>query len=163
MKLELTESDVINHLQAITGIFISLAETKSIKYVCHFQNYEMKCWFYPDKLEKITGNLLSNAFKFTPQGGEIIFTAICKKSDDSLVEQFLEFLVKDTGLGIPAESLEKIFDRFYQVETSLKSEGGGTGIGLSLTRDIVKLLRWRYPVQSDTRKRQLLHSYSSPR
>ena len=162
MKLELIEANVINHLQAITGIFISLAETKSINYVCHFQKYETKYWFDPDKLEKITGNLLSNAFKFTPQGGEIIFTAICKKSDDSLVEQFLEFSVKDTGPGIPAESLEKIFDRFYQVETSLKSESGGTGIGLSLTRDIVKLLHGDILVESTPGKGSSFTVITSP-
>ncbi len=79
----------------------------------------------------------------------------------SLVEQFLEFSVKDTGPGIPAESLEKIFDRFYQVEESLKSEGGGTGIGLSLTRDMVKLLHGDISGRKCTRKRQRLYSITS--
>ncbi len=148
MKLELIEANVIHHLQAITGIFISLAETKSINYVCHFQVNEMNCWFDPDKLEKITGNLLSNAFKFTPQGGEISFTAVYKNSENNMVDRFLEISVRDTGPGIPAHSLEKIFDRFYQVEESLKSEGGGTGIGLSLTRDMVKLLHGDITVES---------------
>ena len=84
-------------------------------------------------------NLLSNAFKFTIEGGEIIFTAGYKISDDPRIERFLEFSVKDTGPGIPVESLEKIFDRFYQVEESMKSEAGGTGIGLSLARDMARL------------------------
>jgi signal transduction histidine kinase/DNA-binding response OmpR family regulator/ligand-binding sensor domain-containing protein len=148
MKLELIEANVLNHLQAITGIFISLAETKSINYVCHFQTTEVKYWFDPDKLEKIAGNLLSNAFKFTPPGGDILFTASYKNSVDSPVEKYLEFSVNDTGPGIPAQSLEKIFDRFYQVEASLKSEGGGTGIGLSLTREITKLLHGDIMVES---------------
>ena len=55
MKLELTEADVMNHLRAISGAFTSLAETKSIHYVCHFPKDEMKSWFDPDKLEKIAG------------------------------------------------------------------------------------------------------------
>jgi signal transduction histidine kinase/DNA-binding response OmpR family regulator len=152
MKLELVESDVVNHLRAITGAFTSLAETKSIYYACKFPDYESKYWFDPDKLEKIACNLLSNAFKFTPEGGEIIFTASYKNSDDNLIDRYLEFSVKDNGPGIPAHSLEKIFDRFYQVEESLKSEGGGTGIGLSLTRDIVRLLHGDINVESVLRK-----------
>jgi signal transduction histidine kinase/DNA-binding response OmpR family regulator/ligand-binding sensor domain-containing protein len=148
MKLELAEADVVNHLRAIAGAFTALAETKSIYYACHFPKDKMKTWFDPDKLEKIAGNLLSNAFKFTPEGGEIILTALYKNHHDNLTGTYLEFSVKDTGPGIPAHSMEKIFDRFYQVEESLKSEGGGTGIGLSLAREMVKLLHGDILVES---------------
>jgi signal transduction histidine kinase/DNA-binding response OmpR family regulator/ligand-binding sensor domain-containing protein len=152
MKLELAEADVINHLRAITGAFTSLAETKSIHYVCHFPKDEIKTWFDPDKLEKIASNLLSNAFKFTPEGGEIIFTALYKNSNDPRIDRMLEFSVMDSGRGIPSGSLEKIFDRFYQVEESMKSEGGGTGIGLSLARDMARLQRGDISVVSEPGK-----------
>ena len=152
MKLELIEGDIMNHLKAIAGAYNSLAETKSINYVCHFPRDEIKYWFDPDKLEKIAGNLLSNAFKFTPEGGEIIFTAFYKNCDDHQIDRFLEFSVKDTGPGIPAQSLEKIFDRFYQVEESMKTEGGGTGIGLSLARDMARLLKGDITVVSEPGK-----------
>ena len=75
-----------------------------------------------------------------------------KNSDDPRIERFLEFSVKDTGPGIPAQSLEKIFDRFYQVEESMKSEGGGTGIGLSLARDMARLQRGDISVLSEPGK-----------
>jgi len=152
MKLELAEANVMNHLRAIAGAFTSLAETKSIHYVCNFPKDEMKTWFDPDKLEKIAGNLLSNAFKFTPEGGEIIFTTQYKNSDDPRIERTLEFSVKDSGPGIPSGSLEKIFDRFYQVEESMKAEGGGTGIGLSLARDMARLLHGDISVKSEPGK-----------
>ena len=63
---------------------------------------EIKTWFDPDKLEKIAGNLLSNAFKFTPEGGKIIFNAKYKSSDNFQTERILEFSVKDNGPGIPS-------------------------------------------------------------
>jgi signal transduction histidine kinase/DNA-binding response OmpR family regulator/ligand-binding sensor domain-containing protein len=149
MKLELVEADVMKHLAAAAGSFSSLAETKSIHYHLHFAKEELKTWFDPDKIEKIAVNLLSNAFKFTPEGGEIIFTAGYKNSDDPQIPCYLEFSTMDTGTGIPAGSLVKIFDRFYQVETSVKKEGGGTGIGLSLARDMAQLMHGDIKVESE--------------
>ena len=149
MKLELVPDDVMKHLRAIAGAFMSLSETKRISYQLHFPVEETISWFDPDKLEKIAGNLLSNAFKFTPEGGEIIFTALYRNNIDHHTDYILEFSVKDNGNGIPSESLEKIFDRFYQVEESLKTEGGGTGIGLSLARDMARLMHGDITVQSE--------------
>jgi signal transduction histidine kinase/DNA-binding response OmpR family regulator len=139
MKLELIESDVIKHLRAISGAFTALAETKSIQYRCHYSSEERLTWFDPDKLEKIAGNLLSNAFKFTPEGGEISFMAEYKREEDFKKLCYIEFAVTDNGSGIPLESLDKIFDCFYQVEESVKTENGGAGIGLSLARDMARL------------------------
>ncbi len=110
----------------------------------NFPREELRTWFDPDKLDKIALNLLSNAFKFTPEGGEVTFQALYKTSHDPKFFQILEFSVTDTGPGIPAECLEKVFDRFYQVESSLKKEGGGTGIGLSLSRELARSIAWRY-------------------
>jgi len=152
MKIELVEGNVIKNLRAISGAFTSMAETKSIYYHCHFPGEDIISWFDPDKLEKIVVNLLSNAFKFTPEGGEIIFNAICGKSDDPTIQQFLEFSVQDNGPGIPAESQQKIFDRFYQVEESVRTEGGGTGIGLSLAHDLVSLQHGEISVVSELGK-----------
>ena len=152
MKLELIQDDAMKHLRAIAGAFTSLAETKKINYQRHFPTEETISWFDPDKLEKIAGNILSNAFKFTPGGGEIIFTALYRNSNDHRIDRILEFSVKDNGPGIPSGSLEKIFDRFYQVEESMKTEGGGTGIGLSLARDMARLLHGDIGVESEPGK-----------
>jgi signal transduction histidine kinase/DNA-binding response OmpR family regulator/ligand-binding sensor domain-containing protein len=149
IKLELVQADVMKHLRAISGAFTSLAESKSIHFQCNIPVERMETWFDPDKLEKIAGNLLSNAFKFTPDGGEIVFTAEYVASEHGLTARILRFSVRDTGVGIPDKSLEKIFDRFYQVETSVKKEGGGTGIGLSLARDMVRLQHGDITVESE--------------
>lgn len=81
------------------------------------------------KMERVFFNLMSNAFKHTPPGGQILFT--CSHTD-----AWLTFSVKDTGKGIGAEELEKIFDRFYQVD---KIHPNGSGIGLSLVKAFVEL------------------------
>jgi len=149
MKLELVEADVMKHLSAVAGSFSSLAETKSIGYHLNFSKEELKTWFDLDKIEKIAINLLSNAFKYTPEGGEIIINASYKKVNDPVVPLVLDFSVTDTGTGIPEDSLNKVFDRFYQVESSLRRDVGGTGIGLSLSRDLAVLMHGNISVKSE--------------
>jgi signal transduction histidine kinase/DNA-binding response OmpR family regulator/ligand-binding sensor domain-containing protein len=149
MKLELVEGDVMKHLSGLVKNFTSLAELKSIMYEIRLNNEAFITWYDPDKLEKIVVNLLSNAFKFTPEGGNISFSAGYIKSNDRGISNYLEFSVADTGTGIPEASLDKIFDRFYQVESSVKKEGGGTGIGLSLARDMARLMHGDIIVKSE--------------
>ena len=78
------------------------------------------------KLVQIISNLINNAFKFTKKG-KINF-GYCIK------EEFIEFFVKDTGIGISREHQEKIFDRFYQVDSAVSRQYGGTGLGLSICK-----------------------------
>ncbi|HKK42533.1 MAG TPA: two-component regulator propeller domain-containing protein [Bacteroidales bacterium] len=152
MKMELFEDDVMKYLKAIAGEFISMAEKKSIRYNTHFPQQELMTCFDRDKIEKITVNLLSNAFKFTPEGGQVTFNARYTKKSDNENPVCVEFSVSDNGIGIPDESIDKIFDRFYQVEESLKSDSVGTGLGLSLTRDLVKLMHGEITVQSKSKE-----------
>ncbi len=87
------------------------------------------------KLIQILSNLISNARKFTKQGS-IDFGYVRKNN-------FLEFFVKDTGIGISPEHHERIFDRFYQVDNAVSRKFGGTGLGLSICRAYVELLGGR--------------------
>lgn len=148
MTLEICEGNVMKHLNNITVSFSSVAETKSIDFQSHFDYEKVITWFDHDKIEKIATNLLSNAFKFTPIGGEIEFLAKYGYDKNSDVPTALEFSVKDNGPGIPKQSLDKIFDRFYQVEETLKTENAGTGIGLSLSRELARLMHGDITVQS---------------
>jgi signal transduction histidine kinase len=84
------------------------------------------------KLKQITFNLLSNAAKFTPDGGQI--TIECKKEGEQLVVS-----VTDTGVGIAPEEKEKVFEEFYQTRDGSKSKTPGTGLGLPLTRSFVEM------------------------
>src|SRR3972149_3425801 len=101
----------------------------------------LEAWFDHDKLDKITYNLLSNAFKFTQDGGSISLSIIVDEASVNYsgvdAKRTIEIIVKDSGIGIPKESQSKIFDRFYQVKNYLNTPG--TGIGLSLTYELVRL------------------------
>jgi DNA-binding response OmpR family regulator/anti-sigma regulatory factor (Ser/Thr protein kinase) len=90
--------------------------------------------------------LLSNAFKFTPEGGEIKVLANIKD------EAFVEISIRDNGTGIPKENISKIFDRFYQVDGSHTRKQEGTGIGLSLTKELVELHKGKIEVESEEGK-----------
>lgn len=84
------------------------------------------------RLHQVLDNLLSNAIKFTPEGGQILLTVEAS-------HQQLHIHIKDTGIGIPAEELEHIFDRFFQVDGKLNRQHGGLGIGLAIVKRIVGL------------------------
>jgi two-component system phosphate regulon sensor histidine kinase PhoR len=81
------------------------------------------------RLEQVFVNLIHNAVKFTPPGGEVVLSA---KAEGN----FVRFAVQDTGAGIPTDDLERIFERFYKADRA--RSGGGTGLGLSIARHIVE-------------------------
>ncbi len=89
-------------------------------------------YFDPDALEKVWGNLLSNAFKFTPAGGSVR-VSIAEREGHALVT------VADTGPGIAEADLAHLFDRFYQASESEQRLQPGTGIGLALVKELVEL------------------------
>ena len=140
MELELSEGDVMILLKNIAISFTSAAEAKSIDFRCSYDDQKVVTWFDHDKIEKIVTNILANAFKFTPLGGEIEFMAGYAKKPDPDGPQILEFSVKDNGPGIPENSLDKIFNRFYQVEEISGTNNIGTGIGLSLALELARLM-----------------------
>ncbi|TKJ30196.1 MAG: hypothetical protein CEE40_05990 [Chloroflexi bacterium B3_Chlor] len=100
-------------------------------------------WADKGKLHLILSNLISNAIKFTPEGGEIAITALAE--DDELT-----VAVRDTGVGIASEEYDRIFDRFYQVEDSLTRRHLGLGLGLSIVKELVELHQGRVWVESQT-------------
>ncbi len=95
----------------------------------------------PVHLRRVLDNLLGNAVKFTPAGGNIA-VRLWQDNGDVVLE------VEDTGIGIPADKLERIFDRFYQVDGSMSRRYGGTGLGLSLVKEIVEAHGGRVIVES---------------
>ena len=139
MELHLVRTDIIAFLRALAGNFESLASSKDIHFHTHFPNEALQIAFDIDKLEKTVNNLLSNAFKFTPDEGIIRMEVELLKND------LLEIRIQDNGIGIPESQLEYIFDRFYQLEGS---EYEGTGIGLALVKELVELHRGEISVSS---------------
>ncbi len=157
MKLDVHPGDIIEFMRKITASFASLAEAQKINFQVQSPAGTLWTYFDEDKLEKVLNNLLSNAFKFTPPSGEITISLRLKtasnvnsRPDKAYVQT--EFLVRDSGAGIPAEQLGLIFDRFYQVDNSLTREQEGTGIGLALTRELVELHQGTISVSSEVGK-----------
>ena len=148
LKLELIESDVIYTLKQLFSSFISLADKKRIKYKFHLPDKEFITYFDKNKMETITNNLLSNAFKYTPVGGEIECRVNIREITGERLNHVVDISVKDSGPGIDEDKQEKIFNRFYQVDESHHTEGGGSGIGLSLTKELTELLHGEIKVRS---------------
>ncbi len=148
MKIILSETDIIKNIRILVYEFLSIAESKNIRYLVEISEKEFVTWFDIDKTEKIISNLLSNAFKFTSSGGTVSCCITIEKEKGGSSGNILEIKTKDTGSGISAEHIKKIFDRFYRVETHYRKEGEGTGIGLALTQEFVSLLHGTVNVNS---------------
>ncbi|MEM7107096.1 MAG: response regulator [Bacteroidota bacterium] len=140
LKLKIQKADIVKPLKIIVHSFDTLAESKKIRFKKNFISGEFICYFDLDKVEKIVYNLLSNAFKFTQEDGEVAFSI--KKKDDFIVLQ-----VNDTGNGIPSHEIAHIFDRFHQLEND--KDGLGTGVGLAITKELTELHQGHITVQSN--------------
>jgi signal transduction histidine kinase/DNA-binding response OmpR family regulator len=156
LKLELVEGDVIRELRQVVLSFSSRADRKKITYTYSFNPSSFSTWFDHDKLEKILTNLLSNAFKFTPEEGTITVEVSVKQGKQHPVTRkihdMLVIRVSDTGRGIPADKRDKIFERFYQLDQSSQPDQVGTGIGLALTRELTELMHGTISVESEMEK-----------
>ncbi|MEZ5196834.1 MAG: ATP-binding protein [Bacteroidales bacterium] len=138
-------NNIIPWLQYIVESHQSLAESKDLQLTFYAETTELEMDYDPDQLSKVMTNLLTNAIKFTPSKGKII-VHVKYIMDNNL----LCIKVKDSGIGIPENELQRIFDRFYQVESSSRIHSAGTGIGLSLTREIVEMIGGSITVSSKT-------------
>lgn len=138
MVLEMQAGDIIQFIRAIVFSFESLADRKHIRLRTHFPATIENAVFDQDKLEKILTNLLSNAFKFTPEHGEV-------KVQVADTGRELKIRVADTGSGMKAADAAQVFDRFYQVEGTYDQ---GSGIGLSLVKELVELHRGQISVDT---------------
>jgi signal transduction histidine kinase/ligand-binding sensor domain-containing protein/DNA-binding response OmpR family regulator len=150
MKLRVTNSDFSAFMHDIYFSFNELAKRQKISYTFKCDKGEIFGWFDRDKMEKVLSNLISNSFKFTPPGGQII-VAIEEQSrwDGNMYKKYGIIKVSDNGRGISRENLERIFDRFYQVEGSTSTGWQGSGVGLSLTKNLVDIHYGSIDVKSE--------------
>jgi signal transduction histidine kinase/DNA-binding response OmpR family regulator/ligand-binding sensor domain-containing protein len=148
MTLQPVNGDIINFLRYIVESFHSLAESQ--KKQLHFLSGMDVLYvaYDPEKVRQIIANLLSNALKFTPQKGNIYITVSENNGLHETGSTTLIIRIKDTGIGIPENQLEHIFERFYQLDNSHTRKTEGTGIGLALTKELVKLMEGEITVKS---------------
>lgn len=146
LKITVRQGDVLSFMEEICHIFRIVANEGGINFVTKIENGESpkEVWFSPLKLERIMYNLLSNAFKFTPAGGTIVLSARLQERADGMT--MLHFTVEDTGIGIPEEYLQKIFENYYQVDQH--DDKHGSGIGLALTKSLVSIHKGNIKVES---------------
>ena len=134
-QLSLSEGDIISYVHSVCNSFLLMADKKHIQFSFFSGIDTFSMAFDADKVGKIVMNLLSNAFKFTPEGGRV--TVMIEHVAGT--PDILEIKIADTGIGISDVDKEHIFERFYQADHKGVEETTGNGIGLSLVRDFVTL------------------------
>jgi len=140
----------IEFIKNLATPFFDYASQKGQKFILDIQAEKIETWFDEDKLDKILNNLLSNATKYTPEDGEITLK-VSTEFDDLAKTPILRLDVSDNGIGIEQNKLERIFDRFYEVDdANLNMEG--SGIGLALTKALVELHKGTITVTSQAGK-----------
>lgn len=142
MQTHLVQSDIIAYIGYVTELFKSAADSQGIVLTYKSSGDHFVMDFDPDKLLHILSNLLSNALKFTTEGGTVTVSAFKYES-----KQLLTICVADSGIGICPENLPHIFDRFYQVENETTNPDG-SGLGLALAKELTDLLGGNIAVES---------------
>lgn len=127
------QTNIHEMLDEVADRFSFQLRQKSITANVYVERGLEKAWLDRDQIDQVLDNLISNAIKYTLDGGSIKLTA--RKLDTA---GLMEIGVKDTGIGIPKKDLTRIFDRFYRVDKARSRNMGGTGLGLSIAREIVK-------------------------
>ncbi len=133
--LEAAEGNLVKYIKEIFLSFTEYAKDGEYKYTFESSDDEVLVYFDRLKLERVFYNLISNAFRYTPKGGEII-VRIRKEKNQVIIE------VDDNGIGIAKEYVDKIFDLFFEIPTNNEVQANynkGTGIGLSIVKNIINL------------------------
>ncbi len=143
MRLNYFRSDLIFFVRDIMHSFDHAAVTKGINFTFESECEELEVWIDQSNFDKILFNILSNAFKFTPEGGRVSLRLTTHENDrrsgvDPSVASYVELRIENTGSQIEPRFLEHIFDRFFQIETLGHV---GSGVGLHLTQKLVELHR----------------------
>jgi signal transduction histidine kinase/ligand-binding sensor domain-containing protein/DNA-binding response OmpR family regulator len=153
LKLHARPIDLVGYLKRVVATFESHARLRNIDLSFTAAPDRIEVFLDPEKFEDVIYNLLTNAFKYTPDGGKVEVRAAVGAYRDrrhglSQESPCVEITVSDTGIGIPTESLDKIFLRFYRVEAPKAREVGGSGIGLALVKELVDLHHGSISVES---------------
>jgi len=137
LKLKVSKNNLTPLIGALTDSFSYVAKQKDLNYLIYNSPPTAQTWFDRDVLEKIVVNLISNAIKYTPNKGSVVFNSFVEE-DQLFVE------VKNTGPGLTKKNLTEVFERFYQIDESTQ----GVGIGLALVKELVNLHKGTISIES---------------
>ena len=132
MQMRMQETELVGFVKDVHTLFETQAKTRHIRLSYEHDTPQLSVWIDRRQFDKVIVNLLSNAFKFAPTGGEIAIRI-------SHTPQQATIAISDNGEQIPADKIDKIFERFYQATSTVNDRNAGTGIGLDLTRSLVEL------------------------
>ena len=147
MQIKLQKGNPLIFIQEICNRFHVLALEDEVSFAVDIEDLEEEVWFGLTTVEKITNNLLSNAFKYTNKGGNVKLSASITEDEKSRL--FLKITVSDTGIGIAGENHERIFNAYYQTNQEGTSKRPGFGIGLSLTKSLAQLHKGNITLESE--------------
>ena len=171
-KLDPRDIELSRLLNSLESSFQVLASQRGVAFnIRHGQNLPSTVHWDEDRINEVLGNLLSNAFKFTERGGEVELSVETKG-------ELVRIHVKDSGVGIPAEQLPHVFQKFYQADNQARAAVKGTGLGLAIAKEIVEAhggtisvtstvgsgteFSVMLPINATTRRRQIVREASAP-
>jgi PAS domain S-box-containing protein len=135
LELEPQAVAVAGLLADVQAIVRPQAEQNELALIIHAVDPALQAWCDGDRLKQVLVNLIGNAVKFTPRGGSVTV-----RTEADSVDEVVRFSVEDTGIGIPPDKLDRIFDKFVQVDGSTTRRTGGSGLGLTISRQLVELM-----------------------
>lgn len=146
ISLEKIKFNIVELVKRIEFVFTPKAESKGIDFSTNIDdNFSYVLKGDPARLSQIINNLLSNAIKFTHKGSVVLNIELLEQLEDSVR---LMFTVRDTGIGVPEDRIEQIFDRFTQANVDTSRKYGGTGLGLAITKHLVQIMGGQIEVES---------------
>lgn len=155
LELESTEFDIRDTIGLVLKALAVRAHQKDLELVCNIaSDVPMRVVGDPVRMNQVITNLVGNAIKFTERG-EISLNVHCETlADDSVA---LRFSVKDTGIGIPADKMKRIFEPFSQADHSVTRRFGGTGLGLTISQQLIEMMGGKLAVESEVGKGSTFH------
>jgi DNA-binding response OmpR family regulator len=141
MQLHYAETDLINFLMGPFELYTQTAEKRGIEFTFSHSMAEQPVWIDRDSIDKVMMNLLSNAFKYTPDEGKIEMSVEVGTDDSEKgpLRNYVEISVSDTGIGLDKDDVNRIFDRFYRADNEMTSVTMGMGIGLNYSQMLIGL------------------------
>ena len=150
LNIESIPINLLNIMEESVEIYALKASGKNVELICHVDpEINPERIGDPTRLRQILLNLISNALKFTAEGEILVKAEVVNNHDN---QDLVLFTVRDTGIGIPEEKLDAIFESFTQADSSTTRKYGGTGLGLTISRSLVELMHGKIEVESELDK-----------
>jgi signal transduction histidine kinase/DNA-binding NarL/FixJ family response regulator len=146
-----TQSNLFEEMEAAVSTFASISKKKKINYYVYIDtNIPKSLQCDVQRLKQVMSNLISNAIKFTPEGGEVFVRVFLESLRDQKAK--IHFSVKDSGIGIAKEKIQSVFQAFSQADNSISREFGGTGLGLAISNQYIQMMGSSIELKSEIGK-----------